>query len=102
MLRRLHLPILTGYLLHQLIPAQPASQQFNPLPTVSPQQTQTLIAHQHTPLHLRLLRLPQRAVTLPQDQVWTRMARSLTLLQVDSAAYRRLSHPLRQSRRLLG
>lgn len=97
--RRHHLPIPTDYLLHQPIPAPPASRLPSLPPTVSLQQTQVLIAHQRTRLHLLPPPLPQR--TLPQDQVWTRMARSRTLPQVDSAAYRRRSHLLRRTRRRL-
>lgn len=85
------------------MPALPASQPLSQQPTVSPQQTQAPIALQRIPLHLRLPPLPQRAqLTLPQDQVWTCMARSQTLPQVGLGAYRRPLHLLRRIRQYLG
>jgi hypothetical protein len=100
--RRLQIPI--DYLPHQPmpLPAPPASPLLNPPPTVSPQQTRAPTAHQHIPLHLPLLPHPQPArITLPRDQVWTRMARSRILPQVGLAAYRRRTHLLRRTQRRL-
>jgi hypothetical protein len=101
-LRHHHLQIPIDYLLHQPIPAPPASRPLSPPPTVSPQQTRAPTVHQHIPLHLPPLPHPQPArITLPRDQVWTRMARSRILPQVGLAAYRRRTHLLRRTHMLL-